>query len=98
MKLIYKGKELDPTLEWELFSELEYGFDVTIHFKPNSGYDMLVQTYRNTTEVHHLYNKTRSTSPETAFESDFHATGCTHKAEVIEHIEIVDATEWAKEF
>ena len=33
MKLVYLNKELDSSLEHELFSENEFGFKVTVNYK-----------------------------------------------------------------
>jgi hypothetical protein len=84
MKTInYKSKELDPTIEHELLSESEFGFNVTICVLN----ERLVE-FRNVTEVHWMYNLDKN---RVAIESNIHGTGATYYVAVINSIQISDA-------
>ena len=95
MKLIYLGEEIDSTLEHELCSENEFGFDVTITYTPKSwmsvdnGSQLTCKIF-NCTEVHNRY--TSFHGERIAFESDIHCTGGTRDIEEIESVVIELAT------
>ena len=98
MKTIkYLGKELDLSEEHEIFSENEFGFDVTAIFDRDGRYCLhngenafgigLVEHYHNCTEVHHLYPTFGNTGHKRiAFESDIHGTGFTYDIDDLEEV------------
>ena len=83
-ELIFIGNVLDNTIEHELNSYTEYGFNVIIKFKPNKKYSG-TWMLRNVTEVHYLYDKYLDET-RVAFESDIHDTGRTNEVNDIEQI------------
>jgi hypothetical protein len=91
MKLVYLNKELDSSLEHELFSENEYGFKVTVTYK-----DSRIDVMNNCTEVHNKYESYRGDC--IAFESDIHVTGCTRTNCDIESVIIENAEKILQKF
>lgn len=92
MKLIYLNTELDSEKEWELNSDTEFGFNVTVTYKKNSDYiensSSNTEVCYNCTEVHSRYRSAVSEGKRIAFESDIHSTGCTRAIKEIELVEI----------
>ena len=91
MKLVYLNKELDSSLEHELFSENEFGFKVTVTYK-----DSRIDIMNNCTEVHNKYESLRDDC--IAFESDIHFTGCDRTNCDIESVIIENANKIEKNF
>lgn len=81
MKLIYLGEELDSNIEHELYSENEFGFNVTVTYTKDSfeskhlGGGQFTEKRFNCTEVHHRYKSFHGI--KIAVESDIHCTGGT---------------------
>jgi len=90
MKIIYLGKELNPSEEHELFSENEFGFEIDIKYTGESWYPKKEQKVFNLTEFHWRYTDIFNETPSdgVAFESDIHTTGFTRKIDTIEKVEI----------
>lgn len=88
MKLIHLGKEIDSSVEYELFSDNENGFNVTVTYKKDSWMSQkkgqqVTRVFNNCTEIHHLFEEDRI-----AFGSDIHLTGCTRSVDDIESVVI----------
>lgn len=94
MKLIYLGEEIDTTKEYEVFSNNEYGFKVTVTYKKDSWMSehqkkQAIDVFNNCAEVHHMYDKIiRKDDIKIAFESDIHKTGCNRSVNDIESVKI----------
>jgi len=87
MKLVYLNKELDSSLEHELFSENEFGFKVTVNYK-----DSRIDVMNNCTEVHNKYESILNLRGDCiAFESDIHGTGSNRTNSDIESVVIENA-------
>lgn len=102
VKLIYLGKELDVTVEKEIFSGSKFGFNAIVTYKKDSWMSKaekkeLVETYHNLTEIHHLFSS-HFEDKQIAFESDIHSTGCTRKISEIEIVDIHIATKKEKNY
>tara|TARA_R110002126_G_scaffold271729_1_gene415620 strand:+ start:356 stop:688 length:333 start_codon:yes stop_codon:yes gene_type:complete len=103
MHLLINGVEHQWDKEIEITRD-ELGFDCTITFKADSPFGDTVQVRRNCTEFHHLYNKRQQddlvkvivttdyvVEYSSAFESDIHSTGGTHRVSYIESIVVDDS-------
>lgn len=91
MKIIYLGEELDSSIEHELITESEFGFNIKIKYTEESWYrDKNEETF-NRTEFHWRYDEYHGgkLGERCAFESDIHQTGFTRECSCIEEIEIV---------
>jgi hypothetical protein len=102
MEIIFKGVNLDPQLEHEIFAQGEYGMTIKVEFNENGirkGYNAS-ELHNNVTEFHYDYpSPFRATQgKQAAFESDLHGTGCTRYVNDLKRIEITIATEMAEEF
>lgn len=96
MNLIFKGNKLDCELEHELFSDSEFGFEVTIGFKMDAqNYANRVWRLNNVFEVHFKYKSIvlKEELGRVAFESNIHHTGRTNNIDDINFIIITEATE-----
>jgi hypothetical protein len=90
MKLIYLGDKLDTTVEHELFSNNEFGFNITIIYSEDSWMcvheeKIVIEYLKNYTEVHHLYD---DDNKRIAFESDIKRNGCNHNVSDIKMVTI----------
>jgi len=90
MKITYLGKELDASLEHELFSTNEFGFKIDIKHNNESWYAVKEDTAYNCTEFHWRYTDMFNEFPtdSVAFESDIHYTGFNRKIDTIESVNI----------
>jgi len=101
MKIIYLGNEIDHTIEHEIFSNSEFGFDIQITHTPESWYTNKKIIANNCTEFHWKYDDlSRNTNlgDQVAFESDIHGSGFTRKCNTIESVVIDLATVEHEEF
>lgn len=101
MKLTILGKQLDSSIEHEVFADdtlHPFGFNARIVFKDDSVYEGEVHTYHNLTEVHHMCDMFDNRSDSIAFESDIHYTGGTRRINEIVSVKVTIAKHLYKSY